>query len=510
MKNKFLSYLILASALFSGGCSEDPIEENSFGILTGKVVAKGDNIPLPNVKITTTPISTTIFTDAEGHFIFEEIEAGDYSVQAELAEFQAAFEGANIVSGKTSNVVIELDSINASNIIPLSPVLLFPEDGTENIGTETELIWSSAENDDDDILYNLELRNGETNEIQTFKDLRDTTLLVQNLPIGKNFIWQVSANDGLNIPSESALSSFATKDGASNRFFFVRSIEGNNVIFSGTEAEDDEEEEASTNNNELQLTGNDKNSYRPKKNNTTEKIAFLRSLGGATHIFSMNTDGTDLIQVTSAIPVAGFKQSELEYSWFDNGAKLYYPNFNKLYSINQDGSGNQLVYQAADTVLISEVAVNPTNELIAIKTNKADGYAARIIVVDLVSGAEEVVIENQPGALGGLDFSIDGNKVLYTRDIAGIENIEYRQLDSRIFEYDLTTDTATEVLTSKTPGTNDLDAKYSPDDGSIIFVNTSNDGISERKIYRTTQNDEITGEARNEALFTNAFMPNWE
>ena len=236
----------------------------------------------------------------------------------------------------------------------------------------------------------------------------------------------------------------------------------------------------------------------------------MRSLGGATHIFSMNTDGTDLIQVTSAIPVAGFKQSELEYSWFDNGAKLYYPNFNKLYSINQDGSGNQLVYQAADTVLISEVAVNPTNELIAIKTNKADGYAARIIVVDLVSGAEEVVIENQSGALGGLDFSIDGNKVLYTRYITGIENIEYLQLDSRIFEYDLTTDTATEVLTSKTPGTNDLDAKYSPDDGSIIFVNTSNDGISERKIYRTAQNDEITGEARNEALFTNAFMPNWE
>lgn len=507
MKNKFLSYLILSSVLFLGGCSEDPIEESAFGVLTGKVVTKGDNTPLSNVKVTTTPVSNTIFTDAEGNFTFEEIEAGDYSVQAELAEFQTAFEGANVTSGKISNVVLELDSINAANVIPLSPVLLFPEDGMGNVGRETELIWSSAENDDDEILYTLELRNGETNEIQTFKDLRDTTLLIEDLPIGKNFIWQVSASDGLNTPAESALSSFATKDGAANRFFFVREIEGNNVIFSGALSDSDEEEEAQ---NELRLTGKDKNSFRPKKNNTTDKIAFLRSFGGETHIFSMNTDGTELTQVTKDIPVAGFRQSELEFSWFDNGAKLYYPNFNKLYAINQDGSGSQLVYQAAVTDLISEVAVNPTNGLVAIKTNGINGYGARIIVVDIVSGDEAIVIENEPGALGGLDFSIDGNKVLYTKDISGIENSEYRQLDSRIFEYNLTTDESIEVLTGKAVGTNDLDAKYAPDDGAIIFMNTSNDGLSEQTIFRTGQNDEITGEAQREALFTNAKMPNWE
>lgn len=507
MKNKFLPYLMLVSVFFLGSCSEDPIEESAFGVLEGKVVTKGENVPLPNVKVTTTPVSNTVFTDAEGNFIFEEIEAGDYSVQAELAEFQTAFEGASITSGKTSNVVLELDSINAANILPLSPILVFPEDGMENVGTEIELVWLSSENDDDEILYTLELRNGETNEIQTFKDLRDTTLLVENLPIGKNFIWQVSANDGINPAAESSLSSFATRDGSSNRFFFVRTIGGNNVIFSAMDSDSDAENEDQ---NELQLSGTDKNSFRPKKNNTTDKIAFLRSFGGETHIFTMNTDGTSLTQVTEDIPVAGFRQSELEYTWFDNGAKLYYPNFNKLYSINQDGSGNELVYQAAPTVLITEVAVNPTNDLVAIKTNNAEGYGARIIVVDLVSGDEEVVIENEPGALGGLDFSIDGNRVLYSRDISGIENIEYRQLDSRIFEYDLTTDEVVEVLTSKVAGTNNLDPKYAPDDGSVIFVNTSNDGLSEHTIYRTGQNDVISGEAQSEVLFTNATMPNWE
>jgi len=508
MKNNIIPYLVSALVLFFVGCSEDPIEEYAFGTLTGKVVTKGDNVPLPNVKISTTPVSTTIFTDAEGNFIFEEIEAGDYSVQADLAEFLTAFEGANIIAGKTSNVIFEMDSVNSANILPRSPVLIFPEDGTENIGTEVELQWNSSDNDDDKILYTLELRNGETNEIQLFKDIKDTMFLVENLPIGKNFIWQVSADDGINEMVESALSSFATKDGASNRFFYTRNVDGNNVIFSGTEPVADDEN--NVNQNEIQLTGNDKNSYRPMKNNTVEKIAFLRSQGGENHIFTMKLDGTELTQVTQDIPVAGFRNSELEYTWFDNGAKLYYPNFNKLYSINQDGSGGQLVYQAADTVLISEVAVNPTNDLVAIKTNASNGYSARIIVVDLVAGTEQVVIENEPGALGGIDFSIDGNRVLYTRDVTGIENAEYRQLDSRIFEYDLTDATATEIDTGKAAGTNDLDVKYSPDDGTIIFMNTSNDGISERTIYRSIPDDEITGEGQSESLFTNAFMPNWE
>ncbi|MGB5555462.1 MAG: carboxypeptidase regulatory-like domain-containing protein [Flavobacteriaceae bacterium] len=506
MKNKTIPYLIIGLLLFVGACSEDPIDENAFGTMTGKVVTKGDNLPLPNVKISTTPISTTIFTDAEGNFVFEEIETGEYSVQAELDDFITGFEGAEVFADKTSNVVFELDSVQSSNLSPLSPLLIFPEDGAENIGTEVELQWNSSANDDDEILYTLELRNGETNEIQTYKDLKDTMLLVENLPIGKNFIWQVSANDGISKVVESALSSFATRDGASNRFFYTRNVDGNNVVFSGS----DPNGEGGQNVNELQLTGNDKNSYRPMKNNTVGKIAFLRSIGGETQIFTMNIDGTELTQVTRTIPVAGFRQSDLEFTWHANGAKLFYPNFNKLYSINSDGSGNQLVYQAADTVLISEVAVNPTNDLVALKMNNSSGYGARVIVADLETGTEQVVIENQAGALGGLDFSIDGNRVLYTRDSTGIENAEYRQLDSRIYEYDLSALTTIEIDTRKVPGTNNFDPKYSPDDGSIIFVSTSNDGISERRVYRTLPDDQTTGEAQIELLFVDAFMPNWE
>ncbi len=496
-------FLFLGIILLMTACSEEPVDENIFGSLSGKVVAKGDNTPLVNVKVTSNPVSNTVFTDGDGNFEISAIQVGEYSFQAELADFQTAFEPAIIVEGQSATIVFELDSLQVNNSAPQSPLLLFPKDGVENIGSEVQFAWSSSANDDDEIIYSLELRNGATNEIKLFEDLRDTTLVIDNLSIGKNYFWQISADDGVNTIVKSALGSFATNDAAANRFLYVRNIAGNNVLFSGSERIDNNEE--GVNQNEIQLTTSTSNSYRPAKNNTVNKIAFLRSVGAATHLFVINADGTNMKQVTSTISLAGFKQDELEYTWAENGAKLYFPNFNKLYAINPDGSGIALIYEL-ENEFISEVAVNPTNDFVLLKTNDVAGYHARIIVVDLAGDAVQEVVASQVGALGGIDFSADGTKVLFTRDVSQVENVDYRQLDSRIFVYDLLSDTTTEIDTGKEAGTNDLDAKYAPDDGAIIFVNTSNDGISERRIYRTTEN--VDG--RREVLFTNAFMPNWE
>ena len=123
------------------------------------------------------------------------------------------------------------------------------------------------------------------------------------------------------------------------------------------------------------------------------------------------------------------------------------------------------------------------------------------------AGSEELVVaEGYSGALGGVSFSIDGSKVLYTRDISGSENQEYRQLDTRIFEYDSTTNLSVEINTFKPEGSNDLDVKYSPDNGSIIYMNTSNDGLSQKNIYKYVFNSELD----RELIFSNAFMPDWE
>lgn len=502
---RFLCCGLLIGIFCFLGCSEETISDLEFGTLTGNVVSKGDNTPLKNVKISTSPVSNTVFTNDKGDFTLSDIQSGEYSVQAELLDFQTSFEPANVLDGRATNIVFELDSINVENLAPLVPNLIFPEENSGNIGTTVTFQWSSSKNDEDEINYMLELRNGTSNEVTVFSEIKDTLLVVEDLTIGSNYFWQISAADDTSQPVKSKLGGFVTKGNTLNRFLYVRNIKGNNVIFSGSEPTGSSND--NLNQNELQLTNSNFNSYRPLKNNTVNKIAFLRNVGAETHLFTINTDGTDMAQVTHAVPLAGFREDQLGFSWYDGGAKFYFPNFNKLYSINRDGSGLELVYQTDAAIFITDITVNPVNDLVALKTNDLEGYNVKVSLVDVSTNTEEqIVISGESGAIGGLDFSSDGTKIVYTRDVSGAENTEYRQFDSRIFEYQIATDTTTEIDTSKEEGTNDLDAKYAPNDGAVIFVNTSNDGISERKTYRVIPSDSN----RKEPLFYDAFMPDWE
>src|SRR5690554_5863447 len=101
---KILIYgcFLLVTMLFS--CSEDPVEDSGKGTLSGKVVTNGDNLPLENVKIETSPASNTVFTDAEGNFTIENVQSGEYSVSAQLEGYTTAFKAANVQNGQTSNV----------------------------------------------------------------------------------------------------------------------------------------------------------------------------------------------------------------------------------------------------------------------------------------------------------------------------------------------------------------------------------------------------------------------
>lgn len=428
-------------------------------------------------------------------------------MQAEKEDFQTSFEPASILGEKTTNVVFELDSVQAANVTPLVPQLLFPADEAKSIDSPVEFIWSSSKNDDDEILYELELRNGQTGEVERFENLKDTTFTVEELPVGANFFWQIKATDGITETVQSNLSSFQLRGVEDNRFLFVRNINGNDVIISGGEPTGTNNSEI--NQNEVLLTSTSMNSYRPKANLTVNKIAYLATQGGDAHIFVMNLDGSNKTQVTKSIPIAGFKQNELEFTWSKDSNVLYYPNFNKLYSVQIDGSGNTLIYEAPAGELISEIASNPANNLLAIKTNDTNGYNVKIQLINPANGTlVSTIVEGMPGAYGGLDYSIDGTKVLYTHDITGTENAQYRQIDSRIFEYNSVSDTTVEIDTDKPTGFNNLDVKYAPNEGAIIYTYTSNDGISERQIFRkvldTVEDDD------QELIFTNASMPNWE
>jgi hypothetical protein len=481
---KILTVFLMVFILWA--CEEDTIGQDDLGTITGKVVVEGENTPLENVKITTNPVTNTVFTDVDGNYTLVEVEVGEYSVQADLDGYKTAFEAAKVVADRTVNAVIEMQNENVDNKVPEVPRLLFPADGAKSIQSPVQFSWSSSKNDDDETLYTLELRNGLTNETETFVKLTDTILSIDHLDIGANYFWQVTVSDGINDEVSSELSGFSTLNPVENRFLYVRNLDGNNVIFSGMPLA----ENAQENTNEVRLTDVGQNSFRPKKNPKNDRIAFLRTVGAETHVFSMDAKGTDLVQITSAQPILGFRPEELEFSWTSNGEHIYYPQFNKLYRIKSDGTGNTLVYTAPATEFISEVAVNPVNSFIALKTNDQFGYTARLYVVDPTDGSQKhMVQEGLPGAIGGIDYAADGNRVLFTYDVSANENDAYRQLDARIFEFDLTASERREILTKKPAGYNDLDVKYAPDDGAVIYISTSNDGVSKKDIYITGYNE---------------------
>ena len=116
------------------------------------------------------------------------------------------------------------------------------------------------------------------------------------------------------------------------------------------------------------------------------------------------------------------------------------------------------------------------------------------------------VISGFGGAYGGLQLSVDNNKLIFTRDITEYESNDYRQLDSKIFMYDFTTNLATEIDVQKPAGFNDLDVMFSPNEAEVIFVSTSNDGVSMRSIVKC----EIYSSPNREVLFDNATMPDWK
>ncbi|XLS27905.1 carboxypeptidase regulatory-like domain-containing protein [Flavobacteriaceae bacterium M23B6Z8] len=495
MMKKIVFSLLIFSLLL--GCSEDKVDTFVTGEISGTVVSDGDNEPIENVKISTTPNSKTVFTNDKGEFTLEDVPTGDYSVRAEKDGWITDFEGVTLDEGATVTVIFELELETASNQPPSTPVLISPADLAVDVPISQQFVWSSRDPDaTDDLTFTLEIKNDQDDEVLKVESLTDTVYQVSDLKFGTKYFWQVAVTDSINDPVLSRVSSFTTTINPENRFHFVEQVSGNNVIVSSNE-------DGTT---RFRLTEEGQNSYRPKKNNQAGRIAFLRTVGGQTHIFTTDLSGEDLQQVTQAVPVAGFNLNEIEFDWSANGAQLIYPSFDKLYKINKDGSGLELVYQTADGSFITKCAWSEDGSFIALSSNNSDGYNGMIFTIDMTGNVLKTILDGLNGATGGLDISIDGSQILYTYDVSGFENNSYRRLDSRIFLYVLATDAVTDLSSDKPAGTNDLNPKFSPNNAQIIFENTSNDGISPVQILRRA----TSGTGNRIELFANAQMPDWQ
>ena len=497
MKNIFKISTLFLFLLLLSSCSEDLVDKVQTATLKGIVIKKGTNQPIKNAKVFTTPSTQTVFTKEDGSFVIDNLPLGDYSVRAELTGYLTNFQG---VSFKNNNqvvsVVFEMSDDDSLNSSPSVPVLLSPVDNAVDQPLAINLTWDCNDPDSLDVLkYKVVVKNDFDTTVIEVKDVVDKHYFLENLKFGVTYYWQVSVSDGINPEVNSPVFRFKTSTAPNNRYHYVKKSNGSYYIVSSNET-----------NGNFQYTPFDKNSWRPRLNQNSRLVAFLRTVGGNAQIFTANPDGSNPFQVT-AVPVAGFDNAEIDFSWSKNGKEFLYANFTKLYRINKDGSGLQLVYTTSDGSFISECDWSYDGSKIALKTNDANGYNVKIYIIDLLGNTVKTILENVPGAAGGLNFSVDGNLLLYTYDISGHQEDNYRQLNSHLFIYNVLTDDNFDlsVISDKPDGTNDWDPRFSPNDAEVIFVNTSNDGISVKNIVKIN----LQGNNRID-LFPDAEMPDWE
>jgi Tol biopolymer transport system component len=476
-------------------CSEEKIGESAYGTVTGKVVNSETFAPMENVKIMSSPTTSTVFTDAEGKFTVSNVKVGEYSFQAQKDGFTAKFESVNVTANNTSEIVFELNKSTANNKPPTVPVLTAPADNSINQPVNLDLTWTVTDPDNDAMTYTVTLRNDKNSDVAVFNDIKDKKLAVTDLIYGTKYYWQVTVNDGVNTTVLSTISAFSTIAFPATRNLFVKTISGNNVIFAADDA-----------GRQYQLTSSDRNNWRPRRNNQAQKIAFIGTSGSQNDIYTMNFDGTDIKKVTSSVSIAGFNADYLGYSWNASGSEFIYPNFDKLYRIKSDGSGLTKIFQTPNGKFISECDWSADGSKIALKVNDINGYNVEIYVINPSGVIVTPVLAGELGAVSGLNFSVSGLKLVYTKDVSGFESSNYRQLDSRIFEYSFLLGNSYQLTTEKIAGTNDLDVRYSPNEAELIFLNTSNDGISVKNVVKCgigVANSRTT-------LFTGSSMPDWE
>lgn len=498
MASKILNSLVVVFALFFFSCGEDIAESGGYGTVTGKVVLTETFEPIKNVKISSSPNTSSVFTDENGNFTITNIPVGNYSFEARKEGYVAKFEGVSVAVNSETNVVFELKVEETENKPPSAPALSAPLNDAQNVNLTIDLNWDSIDEDQDSLTYKVIVKNDKNADVQTYENIKQKTFQLTGLKYSTKYFWQVAVSDGVNPEINSLVSNFSTLAFPNARFLFTRVVDGNNVIFTANEAGE-----------ELQITSSANNCYRPKRNTQINRIAFIKTDGAHEHIYTMKPDGSDILRITNSVPIAGFNMNYVSFSWSGNGSQIMYPNFDKLYKINADGSGLTLFYQAPAGRFVSECDWSVDGTRVAVKTNTINGYTAEIIILDANGNLLETIVSGFNGAIGSLHFSVNNQKLLYTRDISAFESPDYRQLDTNMFIYDFTTSTSEQLDVSKPAGTNDLDARFSPNEAEVIIMNTSNDGVSVKNIQRISLSETNGNTNSRTTIFTNGFMPDW-
>lgn len=112
MKNKIILIVFaFFTAILMTAC--EPETFDNFGIISGTVIDMDSGEPLDHVLITLTPTGKNSYSGMDGQFEFPEVEAGQYTVQAQKTGYSSDRKNnVNVIGGATVTVSLVMRKNN--------------------------------------------------------------------------------------------------------------------------------------------------------------------------------------------------------------------------------------------------------------------------------------------------------------------------------------------------------------------------------------------------------------
>lgn len=487
--------LSVLATLIIFACKEDTIEPELLGTISGTVLTSAESSPVSGALITTSPPSSSIVTDQNGKFSIPNIPVGNYSVAAVKSGFKKHTVSISVRTDQVTTATLLLEKEEVSNNAPEPASSPFPADQATNQPISFELSWIGTDPDGDSLSFDVFLfESGSAVKNKIASGISDTTVSVADLKYGTTYFWQVISSDTASNTTNGDLWSFTTVTSPNFRISFSGFVDSNYEIFISDESFE----------NIYRLTRNSARDLYPRINPVNNLIAYSSEENLETHIYLYDLDLQKKSKLTY-VPIAGNHNYGIGFCWSPDGTQIIYPNFEKLYKINADGSNLTIIATAPAGRNFRECEWNSTGDKIVALTIGQNFYDSEIYIMNTDGTNMTLFHNNEPGAMESPSFSPDGQKILFTKDLDGYENQTGRQLNSQILLISVDKSDTTFVSINKPVGINDFFPRFAPDGSKIIFSAVRNDNSGVKEIYTVETNGD------NRTLMTsNGTMPYWK
>ncbi|GLR19159.1 hypothetical protein GCM10007940_37750 [Portibacter lacus] len=484
-------------------CREDFGNLDVYNNVTGEVADEETLEPIPNAKISTNPVTELRISDEFGRFVLDSLTSSIYSIKVVVDGYQSTLTSFNIEDLDNNKILIlmERDSVVLSP--PEAPFNPFPSQNSEQQDLEINLRWSSSD-DNDSLLYTvLFFRPDNITPEKIIAESLDTSVVVRDLSFNSTYFWQVEVTDSDGLKTLGPTWNFKTKEFPSDifRYTFVRKVNGIDQVFVGSPAGE-----------YVQITYNANNHWRPTFSPQRDKIAYLSLLEGDVHILMMDRNGDNVNQVTSTRPLRTKDILETPFTWSENGERLIYMDFDRIFSITRNGTGLlEYGFQAFGDIISSVDYSSIDGGKLVVTTERPSGNDSKLYLYDIALNEQVEILDSLNGQLSHAQFSPSGRQIVFTYNELSSFSTDGIPLNKRIYYYDLDDEILLDISDRKAGGTADYNPRFSNNGANIVFNNNQSDGIGQSSTFIMDVSEVLTDSSPvRDTLFTNSNMIDWE